>query len=164
IDPASLLSSAEYGATGAIFWPDLHSLGREHPIWEICRVPYRHEPEFETGQIVVDKERCWPALHLTLHLNEQSEFYYRYVQGDKETFHLAWRMLGQPFGMPSIRPTWVVGSISPGDTNFADVLQQHDFHGRIIFQHRTGAKWTAWGRNLQVPGFEHEAVCLEALA
>jgi hypothetical protein len=163
VDPASLLSCAEYAATGAIFWPDLHALGREHPIWEICRVSYRAEPEFETGQIVIDKERSWAALHLTLHLNEQSDFYYRHIYGDKETFHMAWRMLGQPFSMPPTRPTSTVGLISPGDTNFVDVIHQHDFDGRMIFPHRTGAKWTAWGQNFRVPGFEHEAVCLEAL-
>jgi hypothetical protein len=163
IDPAALLSCAEYRRTGAIFWPDLGSLGREHPIWEICRVPYRDEPEVESGQVVLDKERSWRALHLSLHLNEQSDFYYRYIRGDNEALHLAWRMLDQPFSMPPTRPTWTVGLISPGDANFADVLQQHDFDGRVIFQHRTGAKWTAWGRNLRVPGFEYEAVCLEAL-
>jgi hypothetical protein len=162
-DPASLLARPEYQATGALFWPDLHNLGAEHPIWEICRVNYRDEPEFETGQIVIDKERSWDALHLTLHLNEHADFYFRHIQGDKETFHMAWRMLGKPYSMPASRPKWAVGAINPGDPEFADVLQQHDFDGRIIFQHRTGAKWTAWGQNLRVPGFRHHSTCLEAL-
>jgi hypothetical protein len=163
IDPAVLLSWPEYRATGAVFWPDIRSLGREHPIWEICRVPYRDEPEFETGQIVLDKERCWKALHLALHLNEQSDFYYRHVRGDKETFHMAWRMVEQPYGMPPHRPEQVTGLISSGDANYADVLYQHDFDGQRVFQHRTGAKWTAWGENFRVPGFRHHAACLEAL-
>lgn len=163
IDPSILLSRPEYQATGAIFWPDLGSIGRESAIWEICRVPYRDEPAFETGQIVVDKERCWNALQLTRHLNEWSDFYYGHIHGDKETFHMAWRMLNQPYSMPVQRPRWVTGLISPGDTNFADLLYQHDFEGQVIFQHRTGAKWTAWGENLHVPGFSYEDVCLEAL-
>ena len=41
----------------AIFWPDFGRLGPERPIWQICEVPYRDEPEFETGQVVVDKRR-----------------------------------------------------------------------------------------------------------
>jgi hypothetical protein len=163
IDPEALLSWPEYRAAGVVFWPDLHNLGREHEIWEICRVPYRDEPQVESGQIVVDKERCWNALQMTLHLNEQSGFYYRYVNGDKETFHMAWRMLDQPYSMPSARPEWVTGLVSPGDANFADVLLQHDFSGRTIFHHRTGAKWVAWGKNFHAPGFEYEAVCLDAL-
>ncbi len=163
IDPAALLTRAEYRATGAIFWPDFTTLGRHHPIWEICRAPYRDEPEFESGQIVVDKERCWAALHLALHLNEQSEFYYKYVYGDKETFHMAWRMLDQPYSMPSTRPAWGFGSTSRGNPGYAEISLQHDFDGRAIFQHRTGAKWTAWGENFRLPGFEHHDVCLEAL-
>jgi hypothetical protein len=163
IDPATLLALPEYHTSGALFWPDLHNLGAEHPIWEICRVSYRDEPEFETGQMVIDKERCWQALHLTLHLNEHADFYYRHIRGDKETFHMAWRMLGQSYSMPAHRPRWAVGSISSGDPEFADALQQHDFDGRVVFQHRTGAKWTAWGKNFRVPGFTHEATCLEAL-
>jgi hypothetical protein len=163
VDPATLLFWPEYRATGAVFWPDLHSLGREHEIWEICRVAYHDEPEVESGQVVVDKERCWEALQLTLHLNEHSGFYYRYVNGDKETFHMAWRMLNQPYSMPAARPEWVTGLVNPGDANFANVLLQHDFAGRIVFHHRTGAKWVAWGKNLHVPGFEYEAVCLDAL-
>lgn len=77
VDPAVLLSCAEYHATGAIFWPDLGNLGRDNPIWQICRVRYRDEPAWETGQIVIDKQRCWKALHLTQHLNDRSDFYYR---------------------------------------------------------------------------------------
>jgi hypothetical protein len=163
IDPEHLLSWPEYRATGAVFWPDLGNLPAGNEIWEICRLPYRDEPEVESGQMVLDKERCWDALQLTMHLNEHSEFYYRYVNGDKETFHLAWRMLGRPYSMPATRPEWVTGLLSPGDANFADVLLQHDFAGQVIFHHRTGASWNAWGRNLHVPGFELEAACLEAL-
>src|SRR5690606_41304307 len=56
IDPATLLSTPEYLATGALFWPDRHNIEPERPIWDICRVPHRSEPEFETGQLVIDKE------------------------------------------------------------------------------------------------------------
>jgi hypothetical protein len=162
-DPSYLFQSSEYRESGAIFRPGMDTLPAEHPIWEICRVAYREEPDFESGQLVLDKERCWRALHLALHLNEESDFYYRYVNGDKETFHLAWRMLDQPYGMPSKRPAWVTGLINPDDTNFADVLIQHDFAGTPIFQHRTGAKWNAWGKPFHVPGFPYEDACFEAL-
>ena len=62
-------------------------------------MPARDEPAFETGQIVVDKRRCWAELQLTMHFNEWSDFYYQHVHGDKETFHLAWRKLELPFAM-----------------------------------------------------------------
>src|SRR5688500_11724176 len=84
VDPSFLFSEPEYARTGAIFWPDLYRLARGHAIWEICRVPWRDEPELESGQIVLDKARCWKALQLTMHLNEWSDVYYQYVYGDKE--------------------------------------------------------------------------------
>ena len=79
VDPARLFAAAPYRETGAIFWPDLKPIPVESPIWEICRVPYRDEPSFESGQMVLDKARCWKALLLTMHLNERANFYYRHV-------------------------------------------------------------------------------------
>jgi len=86
-DPSDLFNLPRYQQTGAVFWPDINTLPPHAPIWDICRVPYRDEPEFESGQIVVDKEQTWEALHLALHLNELSSFYYKYLRGDKDTFH-----------------------------------------------------------------------------
>ncbi len=163
VDPAVFLASPQFRRAGAIFWPDLMRRGREHPIWEICRVPYRDEPEFESGQIVVDKARCWKALHLTRHLNDWSDFYYPHLHGDKGTYQMAWRMLDAPFAMPPYPPRQIIGYIGPDDVRSAGVLHQHDFEGRAVFHHRTGAKWSAWGENLRVPGFPFEEQCLEAL-
>jgi hypothetical protein len=112
-------------------------------------VPYRDEPEFESGQILVNKQRCWRALQLTMHMNEHSDFYYNYVYGDKETFHMAWSMLGQKYAM-------VPFPIKPLDATMC----QHDFEGRRVFQHRNLAKWTLKGTNPRIKGFEMEEECL----
>ena len=37
-------------------------------------------------------------------MNEASDFYYRYIHGDKDTFHLAWRFLGQEYAIAGERP------------------------------------------------------------
>lgn len=167
VDPSLLFSEPEYARTGAIFWPDLYRLAQDHPIWEICRVPWRYEPAFESGQIVLDKARCWATLQLTMHLNEWSDFYYQYVWGDKETFHLAWRMLDQPYAMtpsPS-RMTVSYWSRAPEADAGCWTQVQHDFASRPIFHHRTSTgKWNLFGENLRFPGFPFDAFCLEALA
>jgi hypothetical protein len=165
IDPAGLLASRQFRETGALFWPDVQRRGAEHPVWQICRVPYRDAPELESGQLVVDKARCWRALHLTMHLNEWSRFYYRHTQGDKGTFEMAWRMLDQPFSMPASPPIQVQAPVPAGVPSHASVLLQHDFDGNVIFQHRTGGteKWTAWGENVRFPGFRYEELCLDSL-
>jgi hypothetical protein len=152
VNPAYLFDAPEYRKHGAVFWPDYGRLAPARPVWNLTGVPYRDEPEFETGQVVVDKARCWGPLSLAMWMNGHSDFWYRHVHGDKDTFHLAWRKLGAEYAMPPypIRPL-------PG------VMCQHDFAGRRVFQHRNLAKWTLHGHNPRVPGFLHEDLGLAFL-
>ncbi len=152
IDPATLLDAPEYRQHGAIFWPDRRNLKPDNLIWSICEVPYRDEPEFESGQIVVDKRRCWEALNLAMHYNEHSDFYYAHIYGDKDTFHLAFHRTGKSYTMPATGVFWLDGT-----------LCQHDFEGKRILQHRHYDKWRLDGRNRRVGGFLHEGLCLEFL-
>jgi hypothetical protein len=162
-NPEALFASDEYRRTGAVFWADVGSIGPERAIWKICRVPYRDESEFQGGAVVVDKARCWQALRLTMHLNEWSDFYNQHLHGDKDTFHLAWRMLDQSYSMPAHRP--IVQSARRGDGEVHGVFELSDFDGRALFHHRVGAsKWTAWGENFLTEGFTYEGECLAALS
>jgi hypothetical protein len=147
-NPAYLFDAPEYRHHGAVFWPDYGRLAPFREIWHICNVPFRDEPEFESGQIVVDKRRCWRELSLTMHLNEHSDFYYQYIHGDKETFHMAWRMLETPYAMPPF-------PIYP----LQNVMCQHDFQGQRVFQHRNLCKFKVHEHNTVVPGFWNEREC-----
>jgi hypothetical protein len=136
-DPSFLFDAPEYRETGAVFWSDPVAMtgrlgGRE------LRADYGLEPggeEFESGQFIVDRQRCWRALALTLHVNELSGYYYRFLFGDKETFRLAFDAVRQPYRL--------VGQ--PPDA------RQHDWRkvghlqywtdGQPLFQHRVGRKW-----------------------
>jgi hypothetical protein len=156
-DPSFLLESDPYRAAGAIFWPDrwmkegdqYRTLTREG--WAACGVPYREEPEFESGQMVINKRRCWKALQLALFYNAHSDYFYQFLLGDKDTFHMAWRRVGQTYAMPKHRPQQ--------DWEDGPVLYQHDFQGRRLFQHRNQDKWDYDGRNSRIPGFQHEEFC-----
>jgi hypothetical protein len=160
VDPAVLFSTTPYRETGAIFWPDLKPLPPESAIWEICRVAYQDEPSFESGQVVLDKARCWKPLLLTMHLNEHAGFYYQHVYGDKDTFHMAWRFLGQAYSMVPIPPRLIFGAQSdPLFVYLSWVLGQRDFEGRVIFQHRNTPKLVLYGKNPRYPGFAHEDEC-----
>ena len=150
VEPSFLFDIQPFRRTGAVFWPDYGRLGRDRSIWRICRVPYRDEPEFESGQILVDKRRCWRALNLAMYLNGHSDFYYRHIHGDKESFHMAWRMLDQEYAM-----------VPHAIHSLAGTMCQHDFAGRRIFQHRNWAKWRIDGGNARIEGFEKEDECLE---
>lgn len=149
-DPTFLFDSPEYRAAGALFWPDLEITRTppDSPRWQVFGVPYRHEHEFESGQLVIDKERCWRPLMLCNWYNERSHFFYRIVYGDKDTFRFAWRRLDQPYAMPA-KPAELIPL----------TFCQHDFAGQRLFQHRVQEKWSLVG-NSRVPGFRDESECL----
>lgn len=159
-DPGYLFGTPQYKEHGALFWPDYQELAPDREIWRVYQVPYRKEPEFESGQIVVDKKRCWKELQLTLHYNRYSEFYYRFGWGDKETFHMAWRRLKREYGMTPYPIKRLPQG--PGGAIGSRVMCQHDFDGQIVFQHRNLAKWKFnVVENPRIIGFEYEQTCLD---
>lgn len=147
-DPTYLFDTIAYHESGAIFWPDFGRTHESAPVWHSCGIPEPKTPEFESGQIVVDRRRCWRALRLALWFNEHDDFYYRYVYGDKETFHLAFKKLGMPF-------TLVPHAIH----RLQSTMCQHDLDGRRLFQHRNTDKWDVFGRNMVVEDFWFEDEC-----
>jgi len=148
VNPEFLFHTPQFEQTGAVFWPDFGHLNASDPIWDICGVPYRDEPEWESGEILVDKRKCWRALQLAMWYNEHSDFYYQYILGDKDTYHLAFRKLDQPVSMPATPVRALKWT-----------LCQHDFEGNRIFQHRVGDKWSLERDNGFIWGFQYEADC-----
>ena len=158
-DPTYLFDDATYRDVGAVFWPDRyagHGEGARYrsladEAWRTIGLSPRDEAEFETGQMLVDKRRCWRELHLALFLNEHSDFFYRWMHGDKDTFHLAWERLETAYAMPAR------GVEQPGGNGPA--LYQHDLQGRRIFQHRMSDKWDVGAANVDLPDYVGEAEC-----
>jgi hypothetical protein len=134
-DPTFLFRSSPYKHHGAVFWPDVPPYDRDEwlpeCVWRNIGLSYRNEIDFESGQLVIDKERCWRACKLTEWINAHSDYFYRFVFGDKSTFHLAWAKLGLGWAMPHALP----GGNSAS-------LFQNAFDGTILFQHCTRNKPT----------------------
>lgn len=159
VDPTFLFNCPEYRQTGAIFWPDYGPLKPKAELWRILGLADRDEVDQESGQIVIDKKRGWKPLLLAMHFNEHSDFYYRYLWGDKDTFRIAWRLLHREYSMV---PYPIHKMTLPGHYSLA--MGQHDFEGNLIFQHRNQDKWQLDGRNFRLPGFRHEDRCRRFLA
>jgi len=155
-NPEFLFDTDLYRETGSLFWPDvlIDQSNVTNVAWELLDMSFREEVEFESGQMLIDKRRCWRPMQLTLHLNEHSDYYYAAFFGDKDTFHLAWRKLAQEYSIIPHRPAKL------GDYL---VLIHFDAEGERLFQHRCNAKWTITERNQRIPGFIYEEQCLAFL-
>ena len=162
-NPEYLFECDGYRATGAIFWPDVRRMEPGRAIWELMRVPFRNEPEFESGQIVVNKALCWEPLNLAMWMNEtgRAECIYKIIWGDKDTFRFAWHKFGFPFAMTPV-PLQMLSVV--GGPCCIGVMCQHDLDGERIFQHRNMLKWELFAENPWVPGFLFEGECREFLA
>jgi hypothetical protein len=164
-NPEYLFDYAGYQETGAVFWADTHATHRKarptpenssrNAFWHLAGREEIDEPEFESGQIVVNKRKCWRELQLAGHYNKHADWYYKFFLGDKETFHLAWRRLDTPFAFL----TNVYDVPVPGGKYF----YQHDHNDELVFQHRSGNKLHL-GENLLQPEFVEQDKILEFIA
>jgi hypothetical protein len=152
-DPTYLFDTVPYQQTGAILWPDFEEFVFATRTFRIFGIKRRYEPQVESGQILIDKSKCWKPLNLCMWYNEHSDFFYNYTYGDKDTFQLAWRKLGVEYAMPPALPLRSVGK----------AIYQHDFEGRKIFQHRNRDKWDLHKPHDFLPGFDHEDTCVNFL-
>lgn len=147
-DPTDLFESEVYQEFGAVFWPDLDaslvSTGRiGSATWDIAQIEWREGPTFDSGQILVNKSRCWRELQLTMHFNEHSDFWYHYVYGDKDTFKLAWHKLNRAYGLPQAKAEWQWPAI-----------HQFDLAGQLLFTHACQGKPLILGGD-RVLGYPH---------
>jgi SAM-dependent methyltransferase len=87
IDPETLLipTLGQYNAETSR-WD--HSKPNE--IWKLTSTDPDNLPEFESGFIMVDKTLHYEPLFFIRLLNEYSDIVYKYIYGDKDTFHIGW--------------------------------------------------------------------------
>ena len=152
-DPAELFAWPQFLAKGAVFWPDIIDLSADNPIWQLCGLPPRRVISIESGQLLIDKARHWVGLDMALALNEEAHHLYKLIHGDKDTFLLGTMMSGEEFALVPGRPK----------TDVPWCLYQSDFAGDVLFQHRTGAKWSFKGPQQELPQFFHREACEAAL-
>jgi hypothetical protein len=152
-DPTGLFDDPGFRESGALFWPDLLRLSRSNAIWSIAGLAPQDRVSFESGQLLLDKSRCWRPLTLAHWMNQRSEDFYGILHGDKDTFLIAWLMLDQHHHLVPHQPKQLEATIC-----------QRGPDGRILFQHRNGAKWVLRGINPTIEGFRREADCFALLA
>lgn len=132
-NPETFLDHPEFQRVGAAFWPD-NGQQLEPGQWERFGLAHHVEPAWESGQFIVDKSRHWRPLWLTWWMNQRSDYVYKHLYGDKDTFHLCWRLCGHEVCVPGNAAGWHVAA-----------FLQRDFNGRTLFVHRTRDKFRLTG-------------------
>lgn len=145
-NPEFLFDTDSFKEHKAIYWPDFQCIADNAKIWDVAGIDKESNcREWETGQIVIDKVAHWKPLQLAMHYNENSDYYYRFVHGDKATFQTAYQKLKfNKFMIPH----------SVVDINHHTMLQ-HDIDGSPLFYHRNRCKLSLVGRNENTDGFIH---------
>lgn len=173
-NPEFLFDTEPYSRTGCIFWPDYpHWILRENVYdifgakkpksttvpgddYKLFGLPIDNnvgwDVPVESGQMVINKAKCWKPLQLAKFWCSHSDYYFRFIHGDKEAFHLAWRRLNYRYGMPQYWPHW--------DLHTA---LQYDFKGEIIFAHRNNDKWKLNGNAIGTGRIPYERDCFELI-
>jgi hypothetical protein len=129
-DPEWMFDSEQYNKYGCIMMPDRGRLAPNRDIWKLCGVDYRDEMEVESGIIFIDKERHWEPLNLCNKMCEVgTKFDWFGGHGDKETWHMAWRILGIEYFQR--QKSW---------DNIAGTMIQCDTNGEHFFFHRNMRK------------------------
>lgn len=160
--PESLFELPDYQRTGAQFWPDLPAArwSQDSLFVDLGLDPRlnRSEREFESGQMVLDRSRCWPALSAAARLSslELRPQVYGRVLGDKDIFRLAFRLTEQPYSVVTHDPIPFGGNFfilaipgtdvilkldHPRGSFYATGLLQHHPDGSALFAHKTVMEW-----------------------
>jgi hypothetical protein len=138
VDPTFMFDHPAFQALGSTFFPDQ----RPEDIDEVARaigvpdirailgMPVTIERGIEAGFFLIDRKKCWEAVNLTWWINNHSDFFYQLMHGDKDTWNIAFRFLGQEYAMTPTRWTWR----SPA-------IVHHGWDGNEIALHRCRSKW-----------------------
>lgn len=145
-DPSFLFETDEYKNFGAIFWPDYWNLEKEAPIFEAVTTKPWYKFAQESGQMVINKAKCWRGLWATLNLHTQ--FYSHFESllpcpdnfGDKDTFHTCFLGTNCNFFMIPF-PTSSVGFFDNEGKYNGIAMAQKDPKGEFLFVHLNAMKW-----------------------
>jgi alpha 1,2-mannosyltransferase len=162
-DPTYLFDDIEYREKGSLFWrdivsPDVANQYCDNSImWPIFNIPVNDAEPLESGQLLLNKTKCWLEFALVRYYSDNCEIYYNFG-GDKEVFKLAWQKIALLNGRKPLQvnyhsdPAVPYGFIPYGPFHKGAVNQykkwgggtvmvQRDRSGRELFNHRNLAKF-----------------------
>lgn len=131
-DPTHLFHEDSYRWSGSVFWLSPgDSIPEDSDVWDRVGLTKIARPTIESGQMMVDRRRAWPGVVLADFFNRHSQYWWRDLWGDKDTFLLAWLRTDTSFYLMPKRPVVLNDK----------ALLHVDLRGEPLFLHRYGAKW-----------------------
>lgn len=163
-DPTFLFDDPEYAAKGSLFWRDVYSTDSANqysdnsPMWSVFGVPPNDAEPFETGQLLINKLRCWQEFSLVKWYADNCDIFYHFG-GDKETFKMAWQRTALTKGLNPARSNYHASDTVPfgfmpygpfhkgrpnayGKWGGGTVMVQRDRSGHELFNHRNMDRFT----------------------
>jgi len=169
-NPEFLFDDPEYQTKGSLFWRDVFSTDRANryhdgaPLWQVFNVHPNDGEPFETGQLLINKVRCWPEINLVKHYADHCEIYYHFG-GDAETFRMAWqhwhlRNGGQSFYVNyQADPHVPYGFMPFGPFHKGAANQYHKWGGGTVMVQRDRLGAELWNhRNMEKFTLHHNTV------
>lgn len=144
-DPSFLFDLPDFTETGALFWPDFWRLKQYGPMWDIIGKRYEDVitgkeagtvQEQESGQLLVDKSRHWPALALAVHFNLKHRYYYSILNGDKEDRPPPCTHMTMPSASKSSTPRPMAGHLSVQFPRLGPPVHDDIYPDSFCGQHR----------------------------
>ena len=150
-DINTLFENENYIKYGNIFWLDLlfsseetnkQMMSQGVEIYEKLGIQSPMDKGFnlaESGQVVVNKIKCWKALCLSYFLNFHYKIFYSLFFGDKDLYYIAFQFTNTEYYQSPYYPH----GISTEDKSFAisnTIIQRHPNDGSYGFIHRTLSK------------------------
>jgi hypothetical protein len=168
VDPTFLFDDPTYLEVGNLFWPDVMPVGTFvftdiESVYEMLgKAPpprSRTLQGVDSGQFLIDKRRHTDVLEWLWLLNSDPEFLDYFLQGDKDTFRLAFSAADKPFALVSTPARGALvaaeqvrfspyhpahaGYQGPG-WRLVGMVQSHPTHSAPLFVHRTQSKLTMY--------------------
>ncbi len=136
-DPSILFDEKVYQQTGALFWGDYWTNWYDIDIHRILNTQVSTKTDIESGQFLINKEKCWKAINLAYYMNSHAYFFYRYLMGDKDTYRLSWELTQTRHYQNNYNPQ-SLGIHYKRESKFQGTSMLHfDLYGNPLFIHLT---------------------------
>jgi alpha 1,2-mannosyltransferase len=128
-----------FQTTGSAFWCDYWSDWVDEEFYKIMDIGFKQSSnDIESGQLMVNKSKCWKAINLAWYMNNHSYYTYQYFVGDKDIFRFAWEYSKTPIIVNMFTPQ-SIGYVE-NDIFYGNAMLHFDYYGERLFIHMTLCK------------------------